>query len=341
MGFEEDKEQVSDVEECIDAFSKMTMTKTTTTTSICPTMESLPWPVLNRLFSFLLTNGECKDLGSLYEVSTHFRSSVKEFMMRDANRPEIRNVILHTTKEVSPPAGMSFAKGEREKDALSLEIRFWACNLRFYDFSKLEKRRFWRLWYNDYTDNDRHPRLRAVVMGPEDPILEQLSGLFPSCIEHVSIGDSYRTINCSDLSICENLLLKSTIQRLTFSPKTIGDHTAPAILSIANRTLHRLSFRNTDQQLTSLGSFFHSLVSLPVSRVSIECAGEFFNGDFSFLERFLDEKLSNGTIKWIRTLDYITDQMTIMKRPIHLFLFEGCLEWENAKCPGAVDLNKN
>ncbi|GMR56992.1 hypothetical protein PMAYCL1PPCAC_27187, partial [Pristionchus mayeri] len=37
------------------------------------TIESLPWPALNRVFFFLFPNdGNCRDLANLSKVSTHF-----------------------------------------------------------------------------------------------------------------------------------------------------------------------------------------------------------------------------------------------------------------------------
>ncbi|GMR57850.1 hypothetical protein PMAYCL1PPCAC_28045, partial [Pristionchus mayeri] len=83
--------------------------------------ESLPWPALNRVFSLLRTDEECKDLANIAMVSTYFRAEVKKFMGTPSNRP-----------------GVDYARFSKSENGLEIGMTFFPTNIPFYDLSRLD-----------------------------------------------------------------------------------------------------------------------------------------------------------------------------------------------------------
>ncbi|GMR57239.1 hypothetical protein PMAYCL1PPCAC_27434, partial [Pristionchus mayeri] len=78
-------------------------------------------------------------------------------------------------------------------------------------------------------------KLRVLLKGPNDPIIEQVSGLLSTSINYVKInGFLYsRPLNAEDLSICAQLLRGSIIRSLELIWAVLNDTTVPFIIAMA------------------------------------------------------------------------------------------------------------
>ncbi|GMR57723.1 hypothetical protein PMAYCL1PPCAC_27930, partial [Pristionchus mayeri] len=260
-------------------------------------IESLPWPARNRLFYFLRSDKECTDLNTLSQVSTHFHCGVKEFMRRENNRPGLWIVIFKYTEV-----------------GLDVEIILYPFNLPFYNLTILDMGRFKRTMI----DFSRVPALQVTLTGPEDPLIDQLGEFLSTSIEEVWIGEYRRGLTPTDLSLCAKLLSASTIEDLQFESVTLDDVTAPLILSIISRAsnlLHLWSY--TKPLITDPAEFVRALFSSSVGLVCIHNSSPLFVGlSNAFWEKFLNEKLSNGSFERVQTGN--KTGRTIKKAPINL-----------------------
>ncbi|GMR56986.1 hypothetical protein PMAYCL1PPCAC_27181, partial [Pristionchus mayeri] len=264
------------------------------------TIESLPWPALNRVFFFLFPNdGNCRDLANLSKVSTHFHLGVKEFMKKEKNGPWIERVTL-----------------EKTRFGLLVKIGLFPSNLPFHDLSPLKSGRFHR------SRCYGHPALNVLLTGPEDPLIEKLAAFLSSPIKDVIIGknDSHR-LSSADLSICTRLLGSSTICELIFNYPTLDDITAPFLISITSRVTNLLRFWFYKHRITDPAAFVESLCSLPIKRTFLGSSimtintRSFLGLSRSFWENLLNEKLSNGSFEWVGTGNR---NSVIMRAPVNL-----------------------
>ncbi|GMR57852.1 hypothetical protein PMAYCL1PPCAC_28047, partial [Pristionchus mayeri] len=124
-----------------------------------PSWESLPWPALDRIFSFLRTDEECYDLANLANVSTHFRAAVKKYMGTPSNRPGLESVYIL-----------------KSSNGLDIGVTFFPINIPFYDLSKLDWGRFERVPIG-------LDHLRVMLKDSEDPAVEQVTVLLSTTIQ--------------------------------------------------------------------------------------------------------------------------------------------------------------
>ncbi|GMR52695.1 hypothetical protein PMAYCL1PPCAC_22890, partial [Pristionchus mayeri] len=210
---------------------------------------------------------ECTDLANLAEVSTHFRAGVKEFMRRAENRPGIRNVDLR----------------KNEQGRLNVYMFLYPSNIPFYGLSSLDKGRF-RMY-----SNSLDPRIKVILNGPQDSLVEQVSDMLSSCIKKAYIH-GYR-FTPEDLSLCKHLLRDSTIPFLDISTK-LDDTTAPIVLSLASHTEEFMLYYD-DQLLSDPANFVNQLASYPISSFLIvdwyTSTSSYFGLQNSFWEKFLNE----------------------------------------------------
>ncbi|GMR38144.1 hypothetical protein PMAYCL1PPCAC_08339, partial [Pristionchus mayeri] len=143
--------------------------------------ESLPWPALDRISFHLRTNEDCSDLTNISIVSTHFRTGVTKFMNRLENRPTIENISIL-----------------KDDNGLVARVYLFPSNLPFHGLTTLDSRRFHR------SGNSDQPRIEVEVNGPEDPILEQVSGILSTSIKKVEI--TAWNFSSTDFSLCTQLL---------------------------------------------------------------------------------------------------------------------------------------
>ncbi|GMR57853.1 hypothetical protein PMAYCL1PPCAC_28048, partial [Pristionchus mayeri] len=116
-----------------------------------PSWESLPWPALDRIFSFLRTDEECFDLSNLANLSSHFRAQVKKFIGTPSNQP-----------------GVDFVEFTKTDDGLEIWMELFPSNIPFYDLSKVDWGRFKR------SIRCGRPCLEATLKDSEDDTVEQV-----------------------------------------------------------------------------------------------------------------------------------------------------------------------
>ncbi|GMR57841.1 hypothetical protein PMAYCL1PPCAC_28036, partial [Pristionchus mayeri] len=183
-----------------------------------PSWESLPWPALDRIFSYLRTYTECEDLTNLAMVSTRFRAEVKEFMRYSRNRAGLYGVEIRATN-----------------GGLELTLELILTNLPFYDLHDLD-------WDRCHRGGKRSKvydfsTLEVTLKGPEDPGFEQMTVLLSTIFCSARIHELYGVdgVSAAYLSMCAQLLRASTFYELSMSDPHLDDVTAPSIIAIASR----------------------------------------------------------------------------------------------------------
>ncbi|GMR40799.1 hypothetical protein PMAYCL1PPCAC_10994, partial [Pristionchus mayeri] len=242
-------------------------------------IESLP--ALNRLFSCLYCNEECKDLNSLSSVSTHFYNGVHEFMMKEGNRPGIKSVVF-----------------ERGMIGLEVDIFLFLNNVAFHGLANLDMSRIKK--------SAREPRLRVMLTGAEDPIIEQLAAFLCSSIKNVVIAEFISFFTFSDLTLCVKLLGSSTIRNLRFTFEILDDTKIPFIFSTMPKATECLSIRMFSQlQINDPAAFVRALYTNSITRIRLANHSflqppfpDFFGLPHTYWELFINEKLSNGSFEW-------------------------------------------
>ncbi|GMR52960.1 hypothetical protein PMAYCL1PPCAC_23155 [Pristionchus mayeri] len=238
-----------------------------------PSWESLPWPASSRIFLHLRTDKECADLANLTQVSTHFHSGLKEFMMNPLNRPTIKKLCL-----------------QKDYDKLSVDISLYPSNIPLHSLYAGTFKRKRGSFYST---------LHVKLNGLEDPATEQVSNLLSSFIEKASI-DGFN-FTSSDFSFSSHLLRNSTFGDLDISQWALTDSIGSFITSLAVHTKDlRIScdsprLSNTAAFITQLAS---TVSSLHLSHYSMPTFS-FFGLPRSFWKEFLNEKLANGSFECI------------------------------------------
>ncbi|GMR52190.1 hypothetical protein PMAYCL1PPCAC_22385, partial [Pristionchus mayeri] len=241
--------------------------------------ESIPWPANNRIFYHLRTDEDCFDLTILAEVSTHFRSGVKEFMKKSDNRPGVKSV--------------HFSKDE---DGISVEIQLYPSNLPFHFLDTLAVGRFKR--FRGFSNL----ALEVTLNGINDPIFNQVSDLLSTSIKK-DVRIYSNDFTPADFLLCSQLLRKSTFGKLVIYTTTVHDSNAPHILSMATHTKEIL-FDCDETHLADPAAFITELYSCVASVFVDECSSSttsFFGLSLSFWKKFLNDRLANGTFEYIET----------------------------------------
>ncbi|GMR56660.1 hypothetical protein PMAYCL1PPCAC_26855, partial [Pristionchus mayeri] len=146
-------------------------------------IESLQWKARSAfelIFFHLHTDEDCSDLNNLYKVPKTFYKGIKEYMMRDNNRPGVKQVTLSI-----------------KRNGLEVMIRLFPSNLPFYDWAKMN-------WRGIKRCCDYGPALWLKHL--EHPLINGIANLLSSPIEKVIIGQYGRPLSSSELSICAKLL---------------------------------------------------------------------------------------------------------------------------------------
>ncbi|GMR30950.1 hypothetical protein PMAYCL1PPCAC_01145, partial [Pristionchus mayeri] len=239
--------------------------------------ESLPWPASKRIFFHLRTNEECTDLANLSQVSRHYYSEVHQFMHREDNRPGIKYVhLLKTDNE------------------MKMKIGLYPSNRPFYNLSKLKAGRFTR-WGGSVD-----PMLYVTMNGPADPILEQISDLIASYVNVAQIHGDHFTHD--EFSMCFGLMQNSIFGRLVVNIENLDDAIAAHILSLSSHA-KEIGVSCVDLQLSDSASFIDQLTPDGCSsffRHFSSSTSSFFRLPNSFWRKFLNEKLTNGSIGSIK-----------------------------------------
>ncbi|GMR57706.1 hypothetical protein PMAYCL1PPCAC_27901, partial [Pristionchus mayeri] len=92
----------------------------------------------------------------------------------------------------------------------------------------------------DRSLKDGCPALRVTVIGPEDPIIEQLADFLGSSIKEVSLGGDDNMLSSSDLSLCAKLLHSAIIKHLHYYVMFYDAASVPFINSIISRAKNYL-----------------------------------------------------------------------------------------------------
>ncbi|GMR31730.1 hypothetical protein PMAYCL1PPCAC_01925, partial [Pristionchus mayeri] len=171
---------------------------------------SLPSTAIDRICYNLLDYEDCSDVDHLSMVSKNFFCGVMQFMGRAKNRPSTEKMEI-----------------VKEEAGLTVEVSLSSSFLPYYGLATLDKGRFERV------GPAAHPRLRVTLSGPEDPIIEQVSGLLSASIHEVSIL-LRPVVPVSDLSLCSQLLRNSPIAKITIDTPMREEEIGPSILSIAS-----------------------------------------------------------------------------------------------------------
>ncbi|GMR56967.1 hypothetical protein PMAYCL1PPCAC_27162, partial [Pristionchus mayeri] len=140
------------------------------------------------------------------------------------------------------------------------------------------------------------------------------------------------------LSICAKFLRASTIDCLVIYDQILDNTTAPSIISINSRTTNSLKLWLTSEKLFSdPAAFIDKLSSFCISSVALVDETSFtspspylfFGLPHKFWEKFINEKLSNGSLEWVVTGN---TNGKITKAPLNLPSTQiGYLEWQKAK----------
>ncbi|GMR58001.1 hypothetical protein PMAYCL1PPCAC_28196 [Pristionchus mayeri] len=241
-----------------------------------PSLDTLPWPALNRLFTFLYSNLECTDLANMAKVSIYLRAMVKEFLGSDDNRPGLKEVTLR-----------------KKNEGLEVWMRIFLSNAPFYDLTGLDGSRF-RRSRDLYTSS---PAVRVMLTGAEDTVVEQAARLLSAPVGHVDIQST------ADLALCLPLLRASFIRHIRFCLPALDDTTAPCVLSMASRAESvaiDLGVQNGTEGLSDPAAFIKELFSTVPSHVYLyNYSPLFFGLPNSFWVNFFNEKLSNGSLDWV------------------------------------------
>ncbi|GMR52697.1 hypothetical protein PMAYCL1PPCAC_22892 [Pristionchus mayeri] len=237
--------------------------------------ESLPWPAFNRICFHLRTDGDCSDLASLAEVSTHFNAGVTEFMKKDDNRP-----------------GIDYVDMAKTDNGVLVRMKLYPSNIRFYSLDTQEAGRFKRRGGSPY------PRLEVTLNGPGDALFKQVSDLLSSHINLLIFNGLDFTP--SYFSSCSQLLLNSSFGQLNAYTEILDDFIAPFILSLASNTMD-IEICCHQSLLSDPTSFISQLYSDVFSCSLFNCSPPFFNLPHSFWTKFLNEKLANGSFESIKT----------------------------------------
>ncbi|GMR41103.1 hypothetical protein PMAYCL1PPCAC_11298, partial [Pristionchus mayeri] len=261
-----------------------------------PSWGSLPWPALNRLCFHLRTDEDCADLANLAQVSTHFRTGVKEFMKRDENRPGIEK--LHT----------------QEWCGLNLKIDLYPGNLPFHGPFERDYRRLRHL----------SPRFLKVpyAMDAPESLINQVSELLSSRIKDARID--VRQFTSAHFSFCAKMLRKSTFGYLEVHVERLDDTNVAHILSLASLTKKFKIVCEETPQLADPASFITQLTSKAKHSIlrdrSSSLASSFFGLHHSFWKDFLNESLYYRSLDVIEidSRGYIRDPYFILPDfPIH------------------------
>ncbi|GMR56795.1 hypothetical protein PMAYCL1PPCAC_26990, partial [Pristionchus mayeri] len=138
----------------------------------------------------------------------------------------------------------------------------------------------------------------------------------------------------TELSLCANLLHVSAIEHLQLLSVTLNDTTAPLIISIISRATNFLSLHVRRQhQFADPAAFIEKLSSMSIAGVFFSDPSSHANSFFAlthlFWEKFLNDKLSNGSLEWVVTGN---TNGKIMKAPLNLPATPiGYLEWQKVK----------
>ncbi|GMR56987.1 hypothetical protein PMAYCL1PPCAC_27182, partial [Pristionchus mayeri] len=246
-------------------------------------IESLPWPALNRLFHFLLSDEECTDLNNLSKVSTRFYDEVHEFMQN--NGPGLKEVKLNYY----------------DGNILDVEIRLFLSNIPFYDLSNIPLGRFKR------TGSNSNPILHVRLNGTKDLVIEQRMAKFLSSpIAHVCIDGLGNRASSLESALCTKLLQLSTIYSLDFSDVILDDITASLIISTISPMTNELKiWVDAQPKLEDPDEFIDKLASMSIAHVCLRSmhliSDSFFGISRFFWELLLNEKLSKGSFEWVKT----------------------------------------
>ncbi|GMR56988.1 hypothetical protein PMAYCL1PPCAC_27183, partial [Pristionchus mayeri] len=112
-------------------------------------------------------------------------------------------------------------------------------NLLFHGLDTLDSERFHRLGTSE------NPSLRVELNGPEESIIEQVSGLLSTFIKNVEI--IALNFTADDFSICEKVLSGSTIDFLSVMNVRLVDSSASNIVSMASHSNRLLLDLHDDQ----------------------------------------------------------------------------------------------
>ncbi|GMR51804.1 hypothetical protein PMAYCL1PPCAC_21999, partial [Pristionchus mayeri] len=232
-------------------------------------------PFINHLSFHLRNDEECADLANLAQVSTHYYSGVHKFMMRPVNRPGLKCV--------------NFSKDE---DGMSVEIQLYPSNLPFHCLDTLDARRVKK--FRGFAN----PILEVTLNTLNDPIVIQVAGMLSSCIKNVRINAW--TLSSADFLLCSQLLRNSDIGNLLFHTTRMGDDAASFILSTAHTK--ELTVVCNDPQLSNPAAFITQLASKVQGSTLYDDSDSttlFFGLPHSFWNKFLNEKLANGSFESI------------------------------------------
>ncbi|GMR51803.1 hypothetical protein PMAYCL1PPCAC_21998 [Pristionchus mayeri] len=144
--------------------------------------------------------------------------------------------------------------------------------------------------------------LEVTLNGFEDPIQDQVSSLLSSCINSVRIDGWTFTLD-SDFPLYAHMLRNSTVVRPAFRVKRLDDSTAAHIHSLTPQA-ENIFIACSETQLSAPAIFIAKLTS-DASAASMydfsSSTSSFFNLTNSFWQKFLNEKLSNSSFKFIKT----------------------------------------
>ncbi|GMR33283.1 hypothetical protein PMAYCL1PPCAC_03478 [Pristionchus mayeri] len=163
----------------------------------CPSWDALPWPPLERICHYLFNTYDGTDLSNLAKVSDHYNNGVMKFMCGPNHLPGIRSVRF-----------ANYGVG------VKVSIRLFRSNLSFYLLDNLDEKRLKR--------SNSSTNLEVVLRGSKDPIIEKVIILLSTSIKDV---DLWR-LSSQQLSMCEQLLRASTIDRILFMDLVLKETTA-------------------------------------------------------------------------------------------------------------------
>ncbi|GMR56993.1 hypothetical protein PMAYCL1PPCAC_27188, partial [Pristionchus mayeri] len=244
---------------------------------------SLSGVPLTRVLSLLLAKRECFDLTNLAMVSRDMYKEVVGFTMLKKNRPGIGRVIL-----------------QQKEEELEVTMLLFPINLPFYGLANLDRGQFKLSSLPDYR------LLKVTLRSPEDPILSQVENLLCTYLDSVDIGCRLvnpTNLSTANLSFCIHLLRKSTIRDLRLEMEILDDNTSSFVNSIASRVkeFHLTLFRGT--QLSNPTAFIINLYSMPIITYHLNDSSSpslFFGLPHIFWQNFLNQKLSNRSLQWLR-----------------------------------------
>ncbi|GMR57274.1 hypothetical protein PMAYCL1PPCAC_27469, partial [Pristionchus mayeri] len=222
------------------------------------------------------------------------------------NRPAIH--ILHLNKS---------------DNGTELRIILFSSNLPFYGLANLDLGRFKR------SDHPLGPQLTVTLGAPQDPIWNQVVDLLSAPIKDVTNNNIWAAVQVlftefrvirknfspAEFSVYAQLMSNSTIGNFNSGTLKLDDTSASFIIEIASRSKEFNLCLLNETQISDPATFITQLYSLPIISVFlVDSSSSFFGLPRSFWEKFLNEKLVNGSFEYVKIVGDI--RLQFIKAPI-------------------------